>query len=70
MAVLLPYRRFLLMRMVILIRSSIMERGQNRQALPLRNAGSAKEDWLVRVPRSRFARGVKGYLSPCFAGND
>ena len=57
------------MRMVILIRSSIMEEGQNRQALPLWNAGSAKEDWLVRVARSRFARGVEGYLSPCFAGN-
>jgi hypothetical protein len=35
MIVLLTYRRFLLMRMVILIRSSIMEEGQNRQALPL-----------------------------------
>ena len=31
------------------------------------NAGSAKEDWLVRGARSRFARGVKGYLSPRFA---
>ena len=57
------------MRMVILIRFVDHGEGQNRQALPLWNAGSAKEDWLVRVTRSRFARGVEGYLSPCFAGN-
>lgn len=60
---------FLLMRMVILIRSVIMEKEQNRQALPLGNAGSAKEDWLVRGARARFARGVKDNLASCFAGN-
>mgnify|MGYP006877780008 FL=1 len=55
--------------MVILIRSVIMEKEQNRQALPLGNAGSAKEDWLVRGARARFARGVKDNLASCFAGN-